>query len=295
MLVGLRENRAGVEDRPKGETGMTSSKNYWWTRKSFETGLTVAVFVWLGALVVDVIRTAHTPVRSQLFASIVIAGTVAVFLYVAQKRKHKAPTKRRAGMPAWVPSMQTWYTGGILLLLVYLQVVTYGSAVGAAWASAWLSFSAPFSDLVARVVPPIDTYSESLATHGYQERVAIVRHTQAVSWVWLFLVNIYLVVLYMRRWSYVKEFVKTQKISYIILLVFVGFFIFLFVYFVTTYTYILYDEKPHILYNLVHYNDSSLIINSVLLPFLFYIVFLVFFLVSMFVPARISDYFASRE
>ncbi|MHC4710976.1 MAG: hypothetical protein ACYTA3_11305, partial [Planctomycetota bacterium] len=59
------------------------NKTYWWTRKSFETVLTVAVFVWLGALAVDVIRTAHTPVYGQLIVSILTGGVVATYLYLA--------------------------------------------------------------------------------------------------------------------------------------------------------------------------------------------------------------------
>jgi phosphate starvation-inducible membrane PsiE len=192
---------------------MTSSKGYWWTRKSFETVLTAAVFVWLGALVVDVIRTAHTPVRGQLFVSVLTAGVVATDFYVGQRRKRETSTKPQAKMPTWAPPVQTWYMGGLLLLLAYLQVVTYGYSAGASWASTWLSFTAPFSDLVARVVPPIDAYSESLAAHGYQNRVPIVRHAQAVSWVWLALVNIYMIIWVIRRWSYTKQHVKSQSFA----------------------------------------------------------------------------------
>jgi hypothetical protein len=242
---------------------MTSGKDHWWTRKSFETVLTVAVFVWLGALVVDVIRTAHTPVRGQLFVSVLTAGVVMTYLYLGQRRKHKARAKPRAGMPPWVPPTQIWYMGGLLLLLAYLQVVTYGYSSGASWASAWLSFTAPFSDLVARIVPPIDAYSESLAAHGYPNRVPIVRHAQAVSWVWLFLVNMYLIVLYIRRWNYVKEFVKTQKISYNLYLIFSGFLMLIFIYYLTTIVYISYGKTSHAVLNLGHYIDSSLILNCV--------------------------------
>jgi hypothetical protein len=208
--------------------------------------------VWLGALAVDVIRTAHTPVRGQLFVSVLTAGVVVTYVYLGQRRKRKAPAQPRAVMPPWVPPMQTWYMGGLLLLLAYLQVVTHGYSAGTHWASAWLSFTAPFSDLVARIVPPIDAYSESLAAHGYQDRVPIVRHAQAVSWVWLFLVNMYVIVWYIRRWNYTKELVKTQSLTKTIFIIFVGFLALLFIYFVSTLVELNYDSKSHILLNLSH-------------------------------------------
>ncbi len=242
---------------------MTSSKDYWWTRKSVERILTAAVFVWLGALVVDVIRTAHTPVRGQLFVSVLTAGVVMTYFHLGQRRKHKTRAKPRAGMPPWVPPLQTWYMGGLLLLLAYLQVVTHGYSAGAHRASAWLSFTAPFSDLVARIVPPLDAYSESLAAHGYQNRVPIVRHAQAVSWVWLFLVNMYLIVWYIWRWNYTKELAKAQTITRTIFVIFVAFLIFVFIYFISNIVYISYDKKSHAVLDLAHYIDSSLIINCV--------------------------------
>jgi hypothetical protein len=273
---------------------MTSGKDHWWTLKSFETVLTVAVFVWLGALVVDVIRTAHTPVRGQLFVSVLTAVGVATYMCFGQNRKRKAPAQPRAVMPPWVPPMQTWYMGGLLLLLAYLQVVTHGYSSGASWTSAWLSFTAPFSDLVARVVPPIDAYSESLVAHGYQNRVPIVRHAQAVSWVWLALVNMYLIVWYIRRWNYTKELVKTQKISKTLFTLFIGIFVVGFVYFMSSIVYIYYDKKSHSVLDLVHYVDNSLILYCLLYPNLLYLFSLLFLFVLTLIPARISNHFTSQ-
>ena len=116
---------------------MTARRAYWWTRKSLERILTTAVLVWVGALVVDVIRTADTPVKGQLLASVLTGAGLMAAMFFSQLRKRKTPAKPQVEMPAWVPPMQTWYMGGILLLLAYLQLVTYGNAIGAAWASGW--------------------------------------------------------------------------------------------------------------------------------------------------------------
>ena len=84
-------------------------------------------------------------------------------IFFGQLRKRKAPAKPQVEMPPWGPPMQTWYMGGILLLLAYLQAVTFGNAAGATWAATWLNLTAPLSDLVTWVVPPVNAYSESLA------------------------------------------------------------------------------------------------------------------------------------
>jgi hypothetical protein len=242
---------------------MTTSKDYWWTRKSFETVLTVAVFVWFGALVVNVLRTAHTPVRGTLIVSVLTSVTVGTIMYFNQLRKGKAPANSQAKMPNWLPPMQIWYMAGLLLLLIYLQVVVSANAAGASWTSAWLSFTAPFSDLVSRVVPSLDANSESLATHGYEDRVPIVRHAQWVSWMWLFLVNMYLVYWFILRWEFTKSHVKTLAVSKIIIAILFVSLIFVLSTLFAKGAHVLYEDRSHSMFNLIHYSDSSLILNSV--------------------------------
>jgi len=223
--------------------------------------------VWIGALVVDIIRTANTPVKGQLLASVLTGAGIATAMFLSQLRKRKTPAKPQVEMPPWVPPMQTWYMGGILLLLAYLQLVTYGNAVGAAWASAWLSFSAPFSDLVSKVVPPLDTYSQSLTAHGYQDRVAIVRHAQAVSWVWLFIINIYMILWITRRWNFTKTHVKSQSIAKTAMLLFGGFVAFAMFCSIIIGAIITYENKPHHIFDLSHHIDASLLLNVIITPF----------------------------
>jgi hypothetical protein len=274
---------------------MTSGKSYWWTRKSVEGILTATVVVWIGVLIADVILTANTPVRGRLLASVLVGAIVATVMFFSQLRKRKTPSKPQVQMPPWVPPMQTWYMGGILLLLAYLQILTYGNAVGTTWASTWLRFTVPFSDLVAWAVPPLDAYSDSLETHGYKDRVATVRHAQAVSWVWLFLVNGYLIFWITQRWNFTKDHVKDKSMGKIIFVTFLFSIMFYLFFLLSTDTHIIYENEPHSLYDLLHYSDSSLILNCVLFPLILYLFFTMLLIVAILIPARISNIRRSQD
>ena len=202
-------------------------------------------------------------------------------MYLSQLRKRKGPRKPQAEMPSWMPPMQTWYMGGFLLLLAYLQLITFGVAAGGSWASEWLRFTAPFTDLVGHVVPTLDAYSESLATHGFEDRVAIVRHAQAVSWVWLSLINSYMFVWIIYRWDYTKTYIETLSNLQFVYVILGGPVIFFIACLFTNHLHVRYGDESHSIYDLIQYIDSSLILNSFVIVTLFYFSFLFYLYVYL--------------
>jgi len=145
------------------------------------------------------------------------------------------------------------------------------------------------------VVPPIEAYSESLATHGYQNRVPIVRHSQAVSWVWLSLVNIYMIIWVIRRWSYTKQHVKSQSFAKNIFGILTGTAVFYLCFFILTENRVIYENTPHSLYDLIHYSNSSVLLNSLVFQtFLYFSITLLFLSISS-VLAIVCNATSQRE
>jgi hypothetical protein len=243
---------------------------------------------WIIYLLYDIDASTDASVSSTTLA--IYFGAIGVAIYRPLKvflDRRKSPRQPpddhvSSGRIGWLPSFEMLLTGGILVALIYATVILWGYRETAPWATNWVSLTSPVLDKLAVVLPAIDRYTNDLTLHGYEDRVAIVRHVFGVLWIWMFIVAGAIAIKSLDSWKKITDRMFKVGIFRIVLAIPVlcGL-----LWFASQGLPISTDgSESHSFYGLIHNNDQSLIINSMLSSFCFFVFisFLLFYCLALY-------------
>jgi hypothetical protein len=243
-------------------------------KKILRYGLFAVTFGWIGYLYYAIGASTAAPVSSRSLAifagvAIVVVGRVVQKLVNRQSAKSEGPSGgAQDAALRWLPSIEVLLAGGLLVALSYASVILWATRSGAPWAADWLLFTAPSVEKLSYILTAIENYGHQLTEHGYADRVPIVQHVAVMLWSWLFIVAAVSVAKFTASWKRKRdsliEHVMTLKIWRIIFAIpiLAGMVWAMFPGIVLKF-----GEDRHSFYDIIHKNDHSLTLNSIIGPF----------------------------
>ena len=269
-----------------------SWESHGWSHKVLQNILKISLYGvtigWVIYLLYAIDASTNATVSPTTLA--IYAGTIGTAIYRPLKDfldRRKSPSQPPADHVSsarfgWLPSFETLLTGGILVALLYASVILWGSRESASWATSWVSLTSPVVDMLALVLPAIDRYANDLTLHGYDDRVAIVRHVFGMLWIWMFIIAVAIAIKSLDSWKKITDRMFKVGIFRIVLAIVLS--IGLLWLAAQGFPISTDGSDSHSFYDLIQNNDQSLIINSILSPICFFVVlsFLLFYCIDLY-------------